>query len=213
MDNIIGNIQVSGKVRPGRVYPGGFTEVPVGHGKNLLLPGQWKEEGDWETNLTLFGWGALVGQLLRGAPDGKSYRIAGMYLEFENNGGAPVSTPAFDRTGGLSYYDGLISDPNRDYLRVAMTADTFDSTDLTNFPDNNRVTFFAQTTGVVGVHGKTFSDGVQSRVYGGALVAFPDVSDSSLDLIHSRFYFTVADNQLIKSAGSQLSLTWPLSLQ
>ncbi|MCH8854619.1 MAG: hypothetical protein IID41_18480 [Planctomycetes bacterium] len=213
MDKIIGSIEISGRVRAGRVYPQGgvgFTKFPT-IGGHIELPGRWVPEGDWEENLTLFGWGTIVGELLRGAPDGKPYNIGAILIEFENNGGAAVSPPVFDRTGGKSYYDGLSSSGDRDYLRVPISNIAFTSSDVTKFPGGNQPTFYAQTAGIAGVHGKTFSDGVQSRVFGGALVATPEFSDETLDIVHSRFYFAEA-NQLIKQAGSQVSLTWPLTL-
>ena len=213
MDTISSNM-VSGMVRPGRVYdePGAVTVFPS-MGGDIEVPGRWEAEGCWEENLTLFDWAGIVGQLLRGSPDGKLYSISTVYIEYENNGGAPVTPPTFNRSGARAYYDALSGDANRDYLRVPLTASTFDSTNPTNFPDGNRVNFLSQSVGIAGVHGKTFSDGVSSRVYGGALVATPVGDDQTQDIVHSRFYFTVAANQLIKQAGSQITMTWPLTLQ
>lgn len=216
MDQLSSMQLLRGHVFPGRSYPSAiatkrWSNVP---GEPVIeLPGSWQKHGDGEPNETLFAWGKVVGELLRGAPDGKAYKIGAMYIEFENNGGSPVTPPAFDRSGGKSYYDGLSSSGDRDYLRVPIVAAQLDSTDLTNFPDGNRITFFAQTTGVAGVHGKTFSDTVSSRIFGGALVSTPVFSDQTQDIVHSRFYFSSSDNQLVKQAGSQVTMTWPLSLQ
>lgn len=210
----LSHMKVNGAVHAGRVYPSDNVSTLVRQiGEPIQLPGVWVPEGSWEDNLTLFGWATIVGELLRGSPDGKPYNIGAILIEFENNGGAPVTPPTFTRSGGKTYYDGLSSDPNRDYLRVPVSNISLTSTDTVKFPGGNKVTFFAQTEGIAGVHGKTFSDSVQSRVYGGALVATPEFSDQTLDIVHSRFYFTVAANQLVKQAGSQLSLTWPLTLQ
>lgn len=212
-DFLIGSKAIKGHVIPGRVFDfDGRVTVKPSIGGDVVLPGFWQSQGEGEHNDTLYGWATIVGQLLRGSPDGKQYPIGGMYIEFENNGGAAVSTPTFDRSGGLDYYDSLSASVTRDYLRVPITASTLTSTDDELFPDGNLITFFAQTTGVVGVHGKTFSDSVSSRVYGGAIVSFPVAGDASQDIVHSRFNFTAAANQLVKLAGSQISLTWPLTL-
>lgn len=203
---------VVGLVRAGRVYAGGPTIVPDLVCGRVSLPGLWLPRGCYEHNLALYGAATIIAQLLRGQPDGKPWRISALYVEFSNDSGNPVTPPAFDRSGGKSYYDGLVSDSNRDYLRVPIIAQTLGSTDENLFPGGNEITFYGQTTGTSGVHGKTFSHTVQSRVFGGALVSTPEFDDPSQDVVHSRFYFSDANNQLIKQAGSQISLTWPLRL-
>lgn len=178
-----------------------------------IVNGIWVPHTKWQQNDILFDWASIVGNLLRNAPNLKPYFIGGMYIEFENNGGAPVSIPTFDRSGGIGYYNDLLTSPNRDYLRVPLTAHTFDSTDEDLFPGGNALVFFARTEGIEGVHGKPFSDAVSSRVYGGALVSFPDFADPTQDLVFSRTYFDDTDEQLIKLAGSQLGLEWPITLK
>lgn len=167
---------------------------------------------DWVPNETLFGWAGVVGKLL--TEGNVNFKIGGMYLEYENvaDPGDPVSIPTFDRSGGLSYYQSLLSSPTRDFLRVNLTAATLTSTDLVKFPDGNLMTFFAQSQGVVGVHGKAFSDSVNSKVFGGALVAFPDVADADQDIVHNRFYLPVAGQQ-VKLPTSQIGLEWDIELQ
>lgn len=204
---------VEGKVRSGYVYPGGSTRFPDLTQGHLVLPGTFDWRPEYEHNLVMYDWATIVAECLRNEPDGKNYSIGGMYLEFENNGGAAVTPPSFGRGGGKAYYDSLLTDPNRDYLRVGLAGSTLESTDLALFPSGNKLNFIAQSTGIAGVHGKTFSDTVSSRVYGGALVAMPVQSDDTQDLVFSRFYFSSAANQLIKQAGSQITLTWPLTLQ
>jgi hypothetical protein len=161
----------------------------------------------------MYDWATVAGELLRGAPDSKPYKIGGMFFEFENNSGAAVSPPSFDRNDGMSYYNGLLTSPNRDYLRVPLVASSLNSSDVALFPGGNQLGFFAQTEGVTGVHGKTFSSAVQSRIFGGALVTFPDFGDATQDLVFSRFYFTETDEQLIKLVGSQIGFSWSVTLQ
>jgi hypothetical protein len=161
----------------------------------------------WRPNLVLFEWAPIVARRL--VLDEPDYILRGMFIEFENVTlpGDPVSAPTFDRTGGLSYYNGLVSDPDRDYLRVPALPFPIDSTDETTFPKGNRITLTGQTAGGVGVHGKTFSDTVNSKVFGAALVGFKADGDASQDLVFSRFYFSVADQQ-IKLPTSDISITW-----
>jgi hypothetical protein len=151
--------------------------------------------------------------LTEGRPE---YRISALYLEFENVD-APddtVVTPAFGRDAaeGVDYYDGLASSPNRDYLRVPIVAARRDITDAVKFPKTNAPTFFAMTSGTEGVHGKTFSDSVNSTVYGGALVAMVNEGDPTQDLVFSRFYLPT-NAQQAKTPTSQVGLEWALELQ
>lgn len=174
----------------------------------------WERMTDWVKNQVLYEWGALVGNLL--LRKGLNYGIAGMYIEFENvtNPGDPVTPPTLTRNAdeGVSYYNELIASTTRDYLRVPLIAGALNSTDDTKFPKGNAPTFFCQTSGVVGVHGKPFGDTYNSTVYGGALVAFVDNSDYTQDLVLSRFYLD-ADKQQIKLPTSQVGVEWELKLK
>ena len=204
---------IEGAVRAGYVLPHGRTRFDdLRHGE-VVLPGTYQWLGEYSHNAVMYDWATIVAESLRNEPDGKNYSVGGMYLEFENNGGAAVTPPSFDRSGGKDYFDSLLTDPNRDYLRIGLAGSTLTSTDLTLFPRGNKLSFIAQSAGVTGVHGKTFSDSVSSRVYGGALVAMPVQADDTQDLVFSRFYFSSSGDQLIKQAGSQITLTWPLTLQ
>lgn len=187
-------------------------ELALPKGRVRGYQGEWIKT-PWVSNLVLREWGGIVGKLL--TLGSNNYRISTMYLEFENVPvpNTPVSIPVFDRDppSGVSYYNGLITSLNRDYLRVPMIAGILDSTDQILYPNGNLLTFFAQTSGVVGVHGKPFSDANNSVVFGGALVATPDVNDATQDLILSRFYFPVADQQPKLPTG-QIGLEWELTL-
>lgn len=187
----------------GGAGPGGIHERRWG----------WERPTNWHHNDILYEWGALVGRLL--LRQGLNYGIGGMYIEFANvaSPGDPVTPPDVSRDAGqgVDYYNDLSTSPDFDYLRVPLIAGTIDSSDQTRFPKGNQLTFFAQTSGVEGVHGKPFSDVNNSVAFGGALVAFVDDSDFTQDLVLSRFYFSV-DEQMAKLATGQIGYEWKLLL-
>lgn len=167
----------------------------------------------WQHNDILYEWGAIIGNLL--LRKGLNYGISHLYIEYENvdDPDDPVVTPTVTRDPeeGVSYYNGQVTSPTRDYLRVPLTAGVLNVSDTINFPKGNVPTFFAMTSGVTGVHGKTFSDSVNSKVFGGALVAAVDENDAAQDLVLSRFYFT-ASQQVAKAQNSQIGIEWQLEL-
>jgi len=171
---------------------------------------QWTPQTPLRSNLVVYEWAKIVAKLLSSGD--ASYRIGGLYMEFENvaSPGDTVSAPSFDRTRDISYYTNLAGSSSRDYLRVPLTAQTISSSggDLAD----NEITFFARSSGVTGVHGKTFSDSVNSVVFGASLVAFVDNTDATQDLILSSVYFDPADQQA-KLATSQIGLEWLIQLQ
>ncbi len=170
----------------------------------------WQAATPFKHNLILREWGSIVGRLLLRQPE---YAISGMYIEFANSA-SPVAPPAFDREppSGITYYNDLSTDPDKDYLRVQLISGVITSSDAEAYPNGNVPTFFAMTTGLVGVHGKTFSDAADSRVIGAALVAMPDETDATRDLALSRFYFD-ADQQLPKLPTGQVGIEWEIQLQ
>lgn len=163
----------------------------------------------YQDNLVLYSWATIAANLL--ALGNAAYKIAAMYIEFDNSG-APVAAPVYDRTGGISYYQGLSTSAVRDYLRVPIIAATVTSDNPTLYPGGNLMTFFAQTAGTAGVQGKTFSDVANSRVIGAALVATPNFADATQDQVYSRIYFSTS-NQQAKLPTSQVGVDWPISLQ
>lgn len=191
--DVISGKQVSGRVRPRRVV-----------GK------KWYSRGPFKPNLVLNEWASLTAKLLT-TGDAK-YRIAGMYLEFENtvSPGDPVTPPTYNRTRSIEYYNDLSGSATRDYIRVPMTASVLAS-DGVGFTDNV-MTFFARSRGIIGVHGKTFSSAVNSVVFGASLVAFVDATDATQDLLFSTFYFDVSSQQEKLSTG-QIGIEWELALQ
>lgn len=176
-------------------------------------PPGWSPRTDFRHNDFLYEWGAIFANLLMRR--GLNYGVGGMYVEFENvaSPGDPVSAPDFTRSPdeGVGYYNDLALSPDRDYLRVPLIAATLDSSDAVSFPHGNLATFFAQTAGVTGVHGKAFSDSANSTVFGGALVAFVDDADHTRDLVLSRFYLETASQQP-KLATGQVGFEWRLTL-
>ena len=143
-----------------------------------------------------------------------SYRISKMYVEYENvaSPSDPVTPPSYTNMDTRSYYDNLTAP--RDYLRV----DTLSNPSIsiksgyeTLFPagEGNVLTFYAQTAGSVGMNGLTFSDSVNSKVFGMALVAAPENADKTKDVIVTRAYFATGDQKL-KAASGQVGITWDL---
>jgi hypothetical protein len=161
---------------------------------------------EWHHNEILISWCGLVIPLLEGN-EPMNYRIGALYIEYENNGGAVVTPPAFARSDDVAaYYESLGEHADRDYLRVPIIART--TTQADGFPFPNILTVTARTSGSVGQHGKPFSAAVQSRVYGGAAIAMPDESDATQDRVLSRFYFDEATSQLVKILGSEIGYDW-----
>lgn len=188
--------------------------VPKGRARFYRINDRNKRSrvGPWKPNQVLYEWATIVAQsLLNG---GIQYRIGGMYIEFANvaSPGDVVPVPSFTRADGSDYYNALAGSPDIDYLRVPLTAGVLNTTDMTLFPKGNLPTFIARTQGAVGVHGKPFSDVHNSTVFGAALVAFPDFSDQTQDLIFSRFY-VATNQQLIKTPTSQIGIDWEIPLQ
>lgn len=170
----------------------------------------WTPTTEFSKNLVLNQWATIVSHLLT-AGDAR-YRIQGLYLEYENvaSPGDTVSAGTFDRTRDVTYYDDLVGSSVRDYLRVPMTASTLESEGVA-FADN-LITFFGRSSGTSGVHGKPFSDTVNSTIFGASLVAFVDNNDATQDLLLSSFYFEIGDQQP-KLATSQIGIEWQLQLQ
>ena len=190
--------------------------MPVGRVRAYNCPiahGASHPTTEWLSNLVVYEWASIAANLLVGT--GLNYRIGGMYFEFENVAapGDTVTPPAFDRTRDVDYYNALSGSSNRDYLRVAIgTSKDVTSADTTLFPHGNVCTLFTRTVGTTGVHGKTFSDSVNSVIFGAALVAYVDATDATQDLIFSSAYLSAADQQA-KLSTSQVGLEWVLELQ
>lgn len=172
-------------------------------------PQQWQQVTPWRSNLVVYQWADIVAKLL--ANGDSRYRIAGMYLEFANvaSPGDTVSPPSYARTRTIDYYNSLATNPDVDYLRVPLIATQLSASDG-NFA-NNLLSFFAKSSGLTGVHGKSFSAGSNSVVYGASLVAYVAATDATQDLLFSSIYLDPADQQP-KLATSQVGIEWQLAL-
>lgn len=177
---------------------------------HVNLPGIWTPFCAVRPNLVMFDQAVVAANLFTGRPE---FKVSVMYFEFKNVADPEdeVAVPTYDRSGGATYYAGLDDVEDVDYLRVAVIASTVTSSGE-DYPLGNVATYYGQTSGVTGVHGTTFSDTVNSKVYGAALVATPNFADTSQDLIVSRFYWPT-DQQQIKLPSSQVGVSWPLTFQ
>lgn len=138
-----------------------------------------------QPNIIPFQGADVMAKLLSGDID---WAIGAMFFEFENTAGTPtVPTPARDEN--ISYYlSDLALSSTKDYVRVPLVVPAgITSSDSAKY-DGNQATFFAITTGVQGVHGKTFDHTVNSKVYGVALAATPDPEQYTQDRLFSRSY-------------------------
>lgn len=167
-------------------------------------------------NQIQYGWGAAAAKLL--ATGNLAYRVSAMYIEFENvaSGGDAVTIPTYTRAEGQEYYEGLAFVADRDFIRASLllpAAITVEEGYEDYMPANegNLLTFYTQTQGTVGYHGTTFSNAVNSKVFGAALVVTPFPDDPTKDIVVARTYLS-APNQVLKIASSQIGLTWGLSL-
>jgi len=156
-------------------------------------------------NLILYSGADVLASLLAG----QNTPVNAMYMEFKNlaDPADSITPPAFDREGGISYYNGLSSSPDTDFLRIPLTVNpTIESSDAVYA--GNQVVFFGVSEGTVGFHGKSFLDTANSAVFGAALVAAPDLTDQSQDMVFSRIYSGI--DKVLKVAGHQIGITWTI---
>lgn len=178
--------------------------VPVGAEAD---PSLWVPATPWGRNTTLYGWGAVVARALTGA----GAWLNTMYVEYANTGG-PAAAPSYGREDPAPYYAGLGATLDRDYLRVPVVSGTVDADDPATYPHGNIGRFFALTAGGSGVHGKPFSSGAGSTVYGCGLAYAPDRGDPSRDLPFNRYYFP-SIKQMTKPPGSQVGIEFEVEWQ
>lgn len=177
-----------------------------------------------KSNQIQVSWGHIAAKQIgfKRQPDRPDYSISAMYVEFENqtDPDEPVTVTDFERTAGLEYYAALAETPNRDFLRVPLRLEpaitvasgSLGEVVLADSDQGNQLTFFAQTSGTQGVHGRAFSHTLNSKVYSAALVATPYFNDQSRDVIFARTNFAIGD-QVGKEASSQVGITWDISFE
>lgn len=157
-------------------------------------------------NLILYGGADILALLIGGQSD---YKLRTMYLEFQNlaDPSDPITPPTFGRGDGISYYNGLISSPDRDFIRISLGVSPSFNTSGADYL-NNITTFFGQSEGTVGFHGKPFGEASNSAIFGAALVASPDTEDQSKDIVFSRAYSGI--DKILKQAGFEIGVTWSI---
>lgn len=173
-------------------------------------------------NQLQYDWGAIACRVL-GFGD-INYRLAYLYLEYENLAlsSTVITPPVFGRNEGVGYYTSLLPSTTKDFLRLPLLSlpatglleDTVGDIYSAYFPSpdgftGNKLTFVSQTSGTLGMGGRAFSDTVNSKVYGLAIVASPVPGDYTRDLVYARAYFNTTD-QLVKLANSQISVTYEI---
>lgn len=172
----------------------------------------------FKPNQIQYQWGAIAAYCI--GKGNRNYRINALYIEYENvaDPSDAVTVPTFGRDEGQDYYQDLSFSASRDFLRVPLSfeptigiesgfADYF-----TAGTNGNKLTFFTQTQGTSGFHGKAFTNAANSKVFGAALVATPEFADPTKDLIFARTYFEVSD-QTVKEVSSQVGITWEISFE
>lgn len=171
-----------------------------------------------QPNQIQYSWGTVAAQTI--GLGNRDYRINAMYIEYENvaSPGDAVTVPSYGREEGVEYYQDLELSATRDFLRMPLIAnptigiETGFESYFTEGVDGNKLTFYSQTQGSSGFHGKSFSDSVNSKIFGVALVATPVFADATKDIVFSRTYFDTA-NQTLKLASSQVGVTWDIGFE
>jgi len=208
-DSVNGSSGVRGEITLWRVDEATGLRIPVGSQKNQIQ----------------YSWGFIAAKQIgyRPNPERYNYNISAVYIEFENqiDPEQEISVAPFPRDVGISYYNELAASTDRDFLRIPLIIEPAGGVSAgyeANLPIEqqlNKLTFFVQTVGTMGVHGKTFSHnaaGGTSKVYAAALVAAPTYSDRTKDVIFARTMFNPA-NQVTKEASSQIGLTWEIAFE
>jgi len=166
-------------------------------------------------NQIQYEWGAVASQCI--GIGNRNFRVNAMYIEYENVADPedPITVPTYARDEGRSYYEDLSVSATRDFLRVPLLfqptigIETGYEDYFTAGVNGNKLTFYSQSQGTSGFHGKSFNAGSNSKVFGVALAATPVFGDPTQDLIFARTYFEVAD-QTPKLVSSQVGITWDL---
>ena len=158
------------------------------------------KDGDWtsihkQDNMIVNSGADILAKALAG-----DLQVNAMYLCFENAAGATDYTAAI--TNDAAYYAGASAD--RSFVRVTALSDaSYSTSDATTY-DNNKVTFTGVTDGTTFFESVPVQDGTSS-FYHAALVAAPEASDQTEDIIFSCSDLTTA---ITKIAGAQIGIRW-----
>lgn len=163
------------------------------------------------TNTIMVHWGFLIYKTL--FANDPTHRIIGAYIEYKNvaNPSDTVSVPSYNKFSPISYYQSLPADC--DCLRVPINGTP--TVDIApgyepyfSSGQGNRVTVTFQTTNANGhFKGLPFSHMNNSKIYGYAILAMPNQSNSNQDILFARAYFNPAD-QVLKPAASHIGIRW-----
>lgn len=208
-DRVSGKDGVHGHITLWQVDAATGLKIPVGAQPNQIQ----------------YSWGFIAAKQIgyRPNPERLNYNISAVYLEFENqiDPEEEISAASFSRNVGLPYYNNLINNPKRDFLRIPLILEPAGGVSAgyeSNLPTDqqlNKLTFFVQSVGTVGVHGRQFSHVAEngtSKVYAASLVAAPVFSDRTKDVVFARTVF-LPQNQVTKEASSQIGLTWEIAFE
>lgn len=136
-----------------------------------------------------------------------------MYLEFANNSSF---VPAYTTAASIpnfanpkTYYSSLST--RLDYLRVPAIRQPTTSSSVVGSTYSTSTIFVGQSfppyTSIN--NALTFTTG--SICYGAALVLVPDENDRTKDLIIARAYFTPSSEYLVKTASSEVFVSFPFT--
>jgi len=140
------------------------------------------------SNTAVNGGGEIYARATAGNED---YIIRTAYFEFINLSSPTdvITYPALDRTRDVSYYTGLETSLDTDFVRVNIVVPPGYSSSGGSYADfMNISTFYAITSGTQGFWGKPFSDSANSTIYGIALAASPIPDQQEQDIIFSATY-------------------------
>lgn len=178
----------------------------------LLLPGRGPLLLAEAPNTWVYSWGHIAARLAAAADP--AFRPAYVYAEFKNvaDPADSVPIPVVARQDGLSYYAGLASSSDTDYLRLPIVSRSLDAdpnysgSQYLDSGQVNRLIVEALTAGTAGVHGKVFGNAANSKVYGFAIAAAPTPNDPTQDVVWNRSYYAL-DQQFIAPQTGTLRLT------
>lgn len=161
-----------------------------------------------QKNMIMDGAAFCVANLLLGDD---RYKVGAIYFEFINlaDPADSPSPPAFTKDEGVDYFCGLQYSSNRDLLRVPVVAN---AQIVETESGSYLISFYAITPGdAFGFWNKPFSAANNSAVYGGALVATPNPSSQSNDIVIARNYPEGA--KVMKPDGEQIAAVWNIEVR